>query len=1442
MRNPFFTTPPFSMQGNPFSQPGNVFAQQNMGGPYFDFRDEFDTVLASAQLNGSPCTPGPGTRTVTDTETCMSIIPNYGSSLADQTGVTFGGSNNRCSYADGYAWADFPTGFNFAAHAGLGRIVVMYDSAGRAAWGFIGAAGTGETLGSEKLPNGGFDTSSNWTLSNCSIGSGVLSFSGTAGNAYQTSLNLGYNKLYVLTYNITAYTTGNFYARINSSTTFDAVFSYRTAIGNYTEYKVSPQDTTNVFVILASVIPTGSLDNYSLKQVLTPSSTGALIYRDAACTVNGWHKPAAFNMNDTAYTFNIYQPTSGGRLFIQGGKATPAYGDPGLWDGEAITRAAGLICAFKVNPKDISKVIGVGLDTDKTGALAANALRVSSSTVIPYNSGSAGPVISIPTNSTEHILAIILRAAGAKYFMKSGSGYYKKLWEAATNNTATLYRGISNYSLTGKVDFLRQSKTLWMDTPLLSDSFTGSSGTNDGRVSDGAGHAEGITTIPMVGDSFVAGVYTSFNLIGGGINLSNNGTSGYTLSQIQTALAPVISGKNSVIIEGGINDLAGSDSSTVASMQSTMSAMISTCASAGVKPVILNIGPWKNNEYWTSDRQEYTEDYNSWLSSYCSSNSLLMLDIYTLLKTDGDDTINALYDNGDHLHPNTAGYTVIANALSVLIPRTTPYIQSVLGSGGFATWSGATGYVSNGRLAITPTYTAKIINGDMEGTYVFGVAPSWLKNGSDVTLSENNVDFVSGIASQKITTNVTVGNGISSSAFTISKIGAWCKMSGYFKGNGTSMLLKRGMAGSLPSSFSIAIGNNANWTKKQYISKSTGTGSEAILVVSNSTTPTEISCDLIGLDELNDASCFAIYPNLTSKDITIRTAFQMQSFLQAGVVLGLNDAGTSFILAYHDGNGNIKCEINEAGTYTTKATVAAAYSSDAELVVRRDNKEIWVWYNNTLIGSGPTTTLSDTENTNLAGLKAGLFSTDAANTFAYCNIYATGTNGEYDRLEYLIGRDNQEPYYGLSWDQSTDTYIRTGLLSGLLLASSPGDSKLPIHSLMRRCVANDDGSINYFLDPNDYTKKEDGTASNLTGADGQVVVYIPKFYTGYMFGDLSANNHHWKISTSQLDGFAVHPAFMVNGVEVPYRLYGAYEGYKDGSNKLCSISGVLPTVSQTRATFRTYATNRGAGWGLEDAYLTAAVQLLYLIEYADFDTQSCIGNGITGYATWPNGPQALTGNSNTIGNATGNVSASVPKWAASTAKSLGAEIIPLTTQNGYTYRYTTAGTSGSTEPVFPTTLGATVTDGTAVLTCVRTLQYMSYRGIENWYGHIWKFADGINVNNVTGTGSQLYLCNTKANFANDTSTNYSLFGLLAQSSGYGKTLIQAANGFYPASVGGGTATYLADYFYTTYGTDGWRVALRGGVASHGTNAGAFYWDAGNDSSGASSGIGGRLCF
>jgi hypothetical protein len=710
-----------------------------LGRKRYSFKDEFSTVKSTGAINSTSCESGPGTRTIVDTETCLSILPNCSSSLATQTGVTFGGSNNRCSYADGYAWMDFPTGFNAALHAGLGRIVVMYDSNGRAAWGYLGAAGSGESLGSELLTSWANNSDpadyETFTASGLDITSAINTDAVTASVKCIIPVGEGI---------LTKFSVGTF--TLNSGT---APFmrhggnSAGTPVGEDTitstnAYIFKCSTITNAYAVFRNTSTVGNwaVANTSVKQVTTPSSTGCYIYKtlDAAQAGNtaasGWNKPTAFDMNNAAYTFNIYQPTSGGKLFFMGGKATAAYGDPGYWKSEAITREAGKIVAFKVNITDVSKIITIGLDNSKENSTNQHSFQLYNG-IKCYCNFVISPLVHNLSNSVDCVLAIILRTSGASFFVKYNNGYWKWVWTHAADISSTFYIGIGSYNVSGTVDFIRTPRTKWLPTPLLSDSFAAADATsNNNRTSDGLGHLE------------------------------------------------------------------------------------------------------------------------------------------------------------------TTG----------------------LGSGGSgAVWSGVSGAIQSNRLVITPTLGSELSSGSTS-------VGSWYK----VTATTSN----------------------------------------YF---GTGVLVDHVFRATTTKTIDA---NN----KVKLVTFSSGWN----------------------------------YVSQSSTDIEITTKFQRITGTQAGIVIGLNDAGTSFILAYHDGVGNVKVEICESGTYTTKATTAIAYSADAELRLSRrtlsnGTSEIWCHYNNTIVGTGPATTLSAGEAINLSGLKVGLFSTYEGNSFNDCSIYSVGTNNEYSMLERLVG-------------------------------------------------------------------------------------------------------------------------------------------------------------------------------------------------------------------------------------------------------------------------------------------------------------------------------------------------------------------------------------------------------------------------------------------------------
>jgi len=167
---------------------------------------------------------------------------------------------------------------------------------------------------------------------------------------------------------------------------------------------------------------------------------------------------------------------SGGVLSISGGKAAPAYGDPGLWYG-AIARAAGRVLLGKLTIADVTNSCEFGWDTAAAGAISAHALRFASDAVNVYAGGAAGPVIATPVDATEYQLAAVLRSTGVYWYIKGGAfTYWTLLWVGSTDNTATLYPAISNYNAVLTADNIRVPTGLWLPTPLCYDTFTRADG------------------------------------------------------------------------------------------------------------------------------------------------------------------------------------------------------------------------------------------------------------------------------------------------------------------------------------------------------------------------------------------------------------------------------------------------------------------------------------------------------------------------------------------------------------------------------------------------------------------------------------------------------------------------------------------------------------------------------------------------------------------------------------------------------------------------------------------------------------------------------------------------------------------------------------------------------------------------------------------------------
>lgn len=245
---------------------------------------------------------------------------------------------------------------------------------------------------------------------------------------------------------------------------------------------------------------------------------------------------------------------------------------------------------------------------------------------------------------------------------------------------------------------------------------------------------------------------------------------------------------------------------------------------------------------------------------------------------------------------------------------------------------------------------------------------------------------------------------------------------------------------------------------------------------------------------------------------------------------------------------------------------------------------------------------------------------------------------------------------------------------------------------------------------------------------------------------------------------------------------------------LCSVAGQWAKTTEMRSEYREAASTRGEGWRQLDWTLNSAVQLLYLIEYADFHTQGMIGNGRT----------TLSGGG----------------WAADS--NIGMTGLSIGDGNG-TNSVSNGGTAGY------------LTD------------YMTYRGIENWYGNVWKMLDGITWDGRwTGVeaAQPVYYTNNAEHFKDYGTDNMRFLtnaSYIGTSGGYISEFEETV-GFIPSAVG--SSSLVRDYYwqYSESGRDFWRVFLFGASAARGGSAGGFALYADNAWSHAGSSIAGRLAY
>lgn len=410
--------------------------------------------------------------------------------------------------------------------------------------------------------------------------------------------------------------------------------------------------------------------------------------------------------------------------------------------------------------------------------------------------------------------------------------------------------------------------------------------------------------------------------------------------------------------------------------------------------------------------------------------------------------------------------------------------------------------------------------------------------------------------------------------------------------------------------------------------------------------------------------------------------------------------------------------------------------------------------------------------------------------------------------------DLEERYaYGVEWDTASSSP------DGVRVGNMQLHRELPIQSKMRMCEVDRLGAV---------------TAASVSGMvqrlDGSIMTEIPEhWYKLYTNG----TKFRMMLSEIPLPGYNHIDKFYISTYEAcisrsegklwSENLYA----YSDGNSSLNNLRGGdntsdwdgtyrsllgRPVTNLTRDQFRQAARKRGSGWEMYTYGAHKTLFWLFAVEYATLNSQKSfnaqkdangfaqggLGVGPTQMTDWANfnnaNPLIPCGYTNEFGNGSG--------------------------EKAYVVKNASGGTHA-------------------------TLMANRYRGIENPFGHIWKYTDGANIQVTTGDSglSILFTTDDPSNFSDTSYTGYDKKGNICRTNGYAKKMLLGEDGDIVATeVGGSSSTYWCDYYYTYTSANRIQVLLIGGSADIGQNSGLAYINTHDASSAAAKYFGSRLCF
>ena len=359
------------------------------------------------------------------------------------------------------------------------------------------------------------------------------------------------------------------------------------------------------------------------------------------------------------------------------------------------------------------------------------------------------------------------------------------------------------------------------------------------------------------------------------------------------------------------------------------------------------------------------------------------------------------------------------------------------------------------------------------------------------------------------------------------------------------------------------------------------------------------------------------------------------------------------------------------------------------------------------------------------------------------------------------------------------------------------------------------------------------------GTNGEVLTKIPEFYYRRWRDE---DYEYMQISKYPIEGFTKSKEFSV----------GRYDSTViDGL--IHSYSGYCPEVNRNITSFRTLSKAVGTNFGQLD-WRYFLIQMLYLVEYADYNSQSKLGNGATGFRV-NNDDKALLAESSVnrilLDTSRANsfdvgqqVSIGTATWNWSIAKNR-----TITSKEAYS----DGNISGTMvyfdgDPVNIAVGNVLWTTGQKSGTCdnlgMKSGCYKTpknaciYRGIENPFGNVYQFLDGINIKDYVA-----YICYDPEHYAVDKFndrysavgyTNANTSGAWAKKLGYDENnpLVGLTT-----ETGGSDSTNMCDQYWCNSGN---RIVLVGGTFTYGAISGLWAFNCSSTSSATGYNLGSRL--